>query len=546
MAKESEKFLQELESKGKKPNPHEAEDRELETALSNIWNIAREFKMDPFPTRFEVVPPHVMYEVGSYGLPVRASHWTHGRDYDQMKTSYDYGMSKIYEVVINADPSEAFLLENNAPIENKLVMAHVLGHTDFFKNNYLFKKTRKDMPEMAALSAKRIEGYEFAYGEKNVERVMDAAMAIEEHVDPFRPNRPPRNQELAEWRAEVIKNNQVTESKGEFDDLLPQKQQPKEMGVLFDLTKVTYPPTPDKDLLGIIRNHAPYLEEWERDVVDIVRSESVYFYPQMRTKIMNEGWASFWHKRIMREMADRKHITPAEDERVWEMHAGVVQPRERGIQPYYFGMKMFEYIEDRYNGNLDEKEKRWLEKEGYEVFPKYEGDYKDSPGLKKVREVMEENDDQSFVRNYFDKNIADRMNLFVYEERDYGTTIYQFVKDTGWMEIRDAIVASMDNCGNPSLVVTNIDHAQRNELKIKHLYEDRELEGPFVEKNLPYIHSLWRKPVHLDTVVDGKSVTYSYDGKVMKKTEGPVTTLRGAASPNPYYGKKTPFQRNYP
>src|SRR5262245_27354809 len=116
--------------------------QELEAAVDQIWEIATtRFGLDPFPVRFEIVPATVMYEVGSYALPGRYSHWTFGKAYHRMKMMYDFGLSKIYEVVINSNPSYAFLLETNSPTQNKMVIAHVLGHIDFFKNNVYFSKT---------------------------------------------------------------------------------------------------------------------------------------------------------------------------------------------------------------------------------------------------------------------------------------------------------------------------------------------------------------------------------------------------------------------
>jgi len=106
---------------------------QLEAAFDPIWSSARSFGLDPFPVHFELVPASIMYEFGAYGLPGRFSHWTHGRTYHQIKTMYDYGLSKIYELVINSNPAAAFLLENNSVLQNKLVIAHVLGHSDFFK-----------------------------------------------------------------------------------------------------------------------------------------------------------------------------------------------------------------------------------------------------------------------------------------------------------------------------------------------------------------------------------------------------------------------------
>src|ERR1700759_715576 len=163
------------------------EDREigeLEKALEQIWDLARRFGLDPFPTRFEVVPATVMYEIGSYALPGRYSHWTFGKAYHRMKTMYDFGLSKIYEVVINTNPSYGFLLETNSPVQNKLVMAHVLGHVDFFKHNAYFSRTNRRMVETVSAHAGRMNEYEFKYGRKTVERLLDAVLSIEEHIDP--------------------------------------------------------------------------------------------------------------------------------------------------------------------------------------------------------------------------------------------------------------------------------------------------------------------------------------------------------------------------
>ena len=133
--------------------------KQLERDMYQVWDIAKGFGLDPFPTHFEVVPATMVYEFGAYGIPGRFSHWTHGKAYFHMKTMYDYGLSKIYELVINANPSQAFLLDTNDDLENKMVMAHVLGHTDFFKNNLLFEGTNRLMPASVAVNADRIARY---------------------------------------------------------------------------------------------------------------------------------------------------------------------------------------------------------------------------------------------------------------------------------------------------------------------------------------------------------------------------------------------------
>src|ERR671928_548088 len=165
---------------------------ELESIIPEIWAIAERLGLEPFPVHFELVPATIMYEFGAYGLPGRFSHWTHGRAYQQIKTMYDYGLSKIYELVINANPSYAFLLENNSVLQNKVVAAHVLAHSDFFKHNTYFQHTNRSMLETVSINAERLRRYEFEHGREAVETLLDAVLSIDEHIDPNpRLRRPP-------------------------------------------------------------------------------------------------------------------------------------------------------------------------------------------------------------------------------------------------------------------------------------------------------------------------------------------------------------------
>ena len=265
--------------------------RELEEAIEQIWEIATvKFGLDPFPVRFEIVPASVMYEVGSYALPGRYSHWTFGKAYHRMKMMYDFGLSKIYEVVINANPSYAFLLETNSPIQNKMVIAHVLGHVDFFKNNVYFSKTNRRMVDEAARHARRMGEYEFKYGHKVVEELLDAVLSIEEHID---PNLFIKKDARDENKKNKDENKRRRE--GRYDDLLSQDE--KEFQNAGDKDADEDPKgrsrleAPEKDIVYFIMKNSPALEDWQRDVMAMLHQEMEYFIPQMQTKIMNEGWA---------------------------------------------------------------------------------------------------------------------------------------------------------------------------------------------------------------------------------------------------------------
>ncbi|MBX7222355.1 MAG: SpoVR family protein [Blastocatellia bacterium] len=258
--------------------------KELEQALEKIWDIAlNKFKLDPFPVHFEIVPATVMYEIGSYALPGRYSHWTFGKAYHRMKTMYDYGLSRIYEVVINTNPSYGFLLETNSPLQNKLVMAHVLGHVDFFKNNAWFSRTNRRMVDEVSAHAARIDEYEFTYGRKTVEAFLDSVLSIEEHVDPDFFIK--KERDLSPEQRLPAKTQP-----GKFDDLLT----PEERKKTETPPKIVAPGTPllpEKDLVWFIANYSPTLEPWQRDIMNMVHQEMLYFVPQMQTKTINEGWA---------------------------------------------------------------------------------------------------------------------------------------------------------------------------------------------------------------------------------------------------------------
>src|ERR671932_995842 len=228
--------------------------KELEKALEQIWEVARRFGLDPFPTRFELVPATVMYEIGSYALPGRYSHWTFGKAYHRMKTMYDFGLSKIYEVVINTNPSYGFLLETNSPVQNKLVMAHVLGHVDFFKHNAYFSRTNRRMVETVSAHAGRMSEYEFRYGRKTVDRFLDAVLSIEEHID---PNFFIRREEERQGQGRPKKAEPKV---GRYDDLWNIGRRPAEdEGEGEEEERPRGDRLPEKDLVYYTMPHSPSL-----------------------------------------------------------------------------------------------------------------------------------------------------------------------------------------------------------------------------------------------------------------------------------------------
>ncbi|MHB8156867.1 MAG: SpoVR family protein, partial [Desulfocucumaceae bacterium] len=391
----------------------------------------------------------------------------------------------------------------------KMVVAHVLGHCDFFKNNAFFQHTSRNMVESMAGAANRFRDYEFKLGKQKVETFLDSVLSIQEQINPYR-----NIKSGADYRQDTPGQNSCGggkcggscghghREKGSgnpgstpYDDLWDLDKKDSCGGDCGDKAK-KFPESPEKDLLLFIMQHSRDLEDWQRDVISVAREEMLYFWPQMETKIMNEGWATYWHMRIMREL-------DLDEEEVLEyakMHSGVVQPSRMRINPYFLGLKIFEDIEKRWDQPTEEERKKYNRPGG--------------EGRKKIFQVRETENDISFIRNYLTKEIIDDLDLYLFKKVGHEWKI----TDKEWEVVRDNMVASMTYCGSPYLVVEDGDFSKRGELYLKHQYEGVEMDIFYLERTLPHVYRLWGRPVHLETMLDNKKVLFSYGGeKVAKK-----------------------------
>lgn len=407
-----------------------AEYEELEQSIGLITGLAVEEGLDFFPMRYEICPAEVLYSIGAYGMPTRFAHWSFGKAYQRMKSEYDYGLSRIFELVINSNPCYAFLLDRNTLLQNKLIVAHVLGHSDFFKNNVMFSKTDRSMVERMAVFAGRVREFEQEYGSDQVEQILDAGLSIQEHIDPHH---------------RFGKSGGFNEAEGG-----------------------------SKDVVGFIAGSSRTLKDWQREILYMLRSEMLYFWPQMETKIINEGWATFWHLRLVRQL----ELNDAEILEFAKMNSGVVQTGRGNVNPYYLGLRMLEYIERR-------------------------------EGMDALFEIRETESDVSFLRNYLNKALVEEMDLFIYgREKD----VYK-VTDKDIEHVRDTLIRQRTNGGFPYITAMDDDYLGRGELLLLHRYEGLELDRKYVERTLPLIYRLWGRPVHLETKDESSALRYSYDGQ---------------------------------
>ncbi|GGF97381.1 SpoVR family protein [Paenibacillus abyssi] len=465
--------------------------QQLERAIDEITEIAVGFGLDFYPMRYEICPSDIIYTFGAYGMPTRFSHWSFGKTFHKMKMQYDFGLSKIYELVINSNPCYAFLLEGNSLIQNKLIVAHVLAHSDFFKNNARFSRSNRNMVESMSATAERVALYEMDHGVEEVEKFIDAVLAIQEHIDPtlYKPYQMGKDKNATIQRKQ--ENDQALKIPNKYEELWSLDPESKAASERTDDQNPRFPAKPEKDLIWFIEEYSPQLEDWQRDIMSMLREEMLYFWPQIETKIMNEGWASYWHQRIIREL----DLTSEETIEFAQLNASVVQPSRHSLNPYYLGLKIFEDIERRWDHPTEEERSRLGRKPGM--------------GREKIFEVRESDSDQSFLRNYLSKKLVEDLDLYLFEKKGPEWKI----TDKTWENIRDQLVYSRVNGGFPCIVVKDGDFNRVGELYLRHEYEGVELDLKYVERTLPYVVQLWGKSVHLETVVEDKTIVFSCDGK---------------------------------
>src|SRR4051794_26871671 len=272
----------------------------LRSLKTEIEGYAREYGLDFYETIFEVIDADDLNEIAAYGgFPTRYPHWSFGMSYEELHKGYDYGLSKIYEMVINNDPCYAYLMRSNHVVDQKLVMAHVYGHCDFFKNNAFFAHTNRKMMDEMANHGMRLRRYAEKHGEDDVEAFIDKCMSLDDLIDihstairrreeTSRYDFTPPEEDDNEHRATRFKSKDYMDDYINPRKLLKKEEEDKKK--LKDQTARNFPEHPEKDVLLFLIENAP-LKPWQRDVLEIIRDEAYYFAPQGQTKVMNEGWA---------------------------------------------------------------------------------------------------------------------------------------------------------------------------------------------------------------------------------------------------------------
>lgn len=483
-------------------------DGELLKLEQEVHQYALEYGLDFYPVVFEVCDYDTVCILAAQGgFPNRYPHWRFGMEYDQLAKGNTYGFQKIYELVINTDPCYAYLLNSNRYVDQKLVMAHVFGHADFFKNNAWFHHTNKRMMDVMANHGTKIRRYMNKYGHDKVEMFIDSVLSLENLLDVkvlFEHQRSPYEVMPVEDQVELEtedKRSQVLQSfmRSKLNPHRALKVERVEEDPLQDLDKKI---KGSRDLLKFLMLYAP-LRDWEADIVGILREEAYYFLPQRITKIMNEGWASYWHSKILTQKALRS----SEIIDFADIHSGVMGMSRQQINPYKIGIELFRDIEYRWNTGKFGKEYN----ECNSLVDKHRWNRELNLGQKKIFEVRKSHNDITFIDEFFTPDFCERQQLFTYKFNP--RTGRNEIETRDFETIKGKLLNQLTNFGSPIIEVESANHKNRGELLLRHVFQGVDLDLSYAAETMRNLFSLWKRPVSLVTVQEGKEVFFQHNGK---------------------------------
>ncbi len=480
----------------------------LEAAREEIETHARAYGLDFFPIIYEVLDYRTLYETAAMGgFPTRYPHWRFGMDFDQLMKGHVWQGSTIYEMVINTNPSYAYLLEGNEDVTQKMVMAHVTGHVDFFKHNMWFAHTNRKMLDAMANHATRIQRIIDRIGYDVVEEFIDTCLSLENLIDyhsPYikRPDAHTPQPLVGEEEPQVaqglrVERDYMRDYINPPEYLAAQRQKIEEERA----KQRRFPEHPQRDILLFLLNYAP-LERWQHTVLEIVRDEAYYFAPQGMTKILNEGWASYWHSMIMTQ----KVASAAEIVTFADLHSGVVATGGGRLNPYKLGLELLRDVEDRWNRGRFGKEYDECD----DIAAKRTWDRQLGLGRQKIFEIRKLYNDVTFIDEFLTPEFVIENKLFTFRyNRD--TDLYE-IASREFQEIKEKLLFRLTNFGQPFISIEDGNYNNRGELYLYHRHEGVDLKMDYARDTMRNLQRVWTRPVHLETRIDDRKRLLSFDG----------------------------------
>jgi stage V sporulation protein R len=476
--------------------PHTDLSPELLAHMQRIKAKAIEYGLDFYEVVFEVLPFDMMNQIAAYGgFPTRYPHWRWGMEYEKLSKRDAYGLGRIYEMVINNDPCYAYLQESNAVTDQKLVMAHVYGHADFFKHNFWFGKTNRKMMDEMANHATRVRRHAERHGAETVERFIDACLAIDNLIDPHSvyraaaPGAERRDSAGAEEAPDPFAADKLP-AKDYMDPFInPREEMNRQRQALRKAAedqKKRFPDAPVRDVMLFLLRHAR-LEDWQQDILSLIRDEAYYYAPQGMTKVMNEGWATYWHSRLMTQhFLEAREIVHYADQ-----HSGVVHMPPGGFNPYKIGVELFKDIERRWDTGQHGPD--WERLEGLGDKAAFnDGSLR---GRQKIFEVRAIYNDVSFIDEFLTEEFVEKHKMYQHKRDPQTGEIKVVSRD--FNRVKQTLLHHLTNAGQPFIYVVDANYLNRGELVLAHKFTGVEVEAAKAGEVLQALALIWGRPVHL-------------------------------------------------
>lgn len=495
--------------KNKKPLPSGSEwsFETLKLYETEIGIVAADFGLDTYPNQIEVINAEQMIDnYSTIGMPLGYYHWSFGKQYINVEKNYKRGlMGLAYEMVINSNPCISYLMEENTLVMQATVLAHACyGHNAFFKGNYLFKTwtSPESIIDYLIFCRNFISDCEEKHGINEVELLLDACHSLMNYgVDRYkRPQALSIQEEKARQKIrEVYLQAQVNDLWRTIPGHDKSKHQTPQAHQLF-------PKEPEENILYFIEKNAPLLEPWQREIIRIVRKIACYFYPQRLTKVMNEGWATFWHYTIINNLYDKKLLSNEFMLEFIENHTSVIyQPdfhekNYNGINPYALGYQIFSDIK-RLCENPTAEDEKW--------FP----DLVNQPWQKMLDFAMRNFKDDSFIAQYLSPKVIRDMKLFslLDEEDDPELVVSAIHDEEGYRKIRELLSSQYNlSMSEPNIQIHNVDIRGDRSLTLRHVQQDNKPLSEDTQEVLKHLHYLWGFDVKLESVTPTGSTLQTY------------------------------------
>jgi len=478
----------------------------LDKFEKEISRIAKGYKLDTFPNQIEIITAEQMMDAyASSGMPIGYHHWSFGKRFLNIEKNYKRGhMGLAYEIVINSNPCISYCMEENTLALQALIIAHAaFGHNSFFKSNYLFKTwTSPDSIVDYLLFAKKyIAECEEKYGYSEVEETLDACHALMNYgVDRYK--RPPPLSLQEEKSRQANREEYLQSIVNDLWRTLPTKDNPETK----EHINACFPEEPQENLLYFFEKNAPLLEPWQREILRIVRKMAQYFYPQRQTKIMNEGWATFWHYTICNDLHKQGLINDHFMLEILHNHTNVIyQPPFHskyysGLNPYTLGFAVFRDIR-RMCEEPTEEDKKW--------FPDLAG----SDWLEAVHFAMRDFKDESFISQFLSPKVIRDLKLFCVldDDKKEDLEISAIHDENGYQHVRELLATSFNLSDNePNIQIYDVDIKGDRSLRLRYQEFMRRPLGEGTTEILKHIYQLWGFPVKLETQHADGTITQTY------------------------------------